>query len=731
MIKHCTETRHYGLAVSLVLFVLCRGSAAVEDRAQIPPFKPWTEVKPEPLQDFPLAKPERFVLPNGMVIFLLEDHELPLVEAALTIRAGSIWEPAEKIGLASVTAQVLRSGGTEKIPGDALDLWLEMKAATLWAGMGADSAWAGFHCLKENFGEVFDVFLNVLREPAFPQEKIDLELIRERTNIAKRNDNPSSIQSREFNKALQRTKDGKASPYVRHTEYETLNAITRADLVAFHKAHFHPGRFIMSVTGDFEAAAVKARIEQAFGAWPASGEKLPEPPQLSTKREAKVLFVERPHVNQTSFTMGHLIDVRRSHKDYPAIMLMNEVLAGGMSARLFTEVRTKKGLAYSVWGSANVNYDRPGVFLCSCLTRNEQALEAIAAVKAEAARLREDGATAKELENAREGVLNSFVFNYDTPQKNATRLRTYEYYGYPLDFDRTMYEGVRKATLEDVNRVAKEYIDPDKLLLLGVGNSAQYGKPLESLGKIEKLDVSIPAPAKKPLIIDPEKEKLGKQILEEAVRAHGGVEVLGTLKTVRAELVLHTGTFKLRTVMRAALPEKVRADVAGPLGPVTQIMAPRESWQASGGWVKPLKPEEAKKNLRALIQTDLGVLRLLASGQEGYNVQALEPLRDGGKVLLGVLVESEHLGRVKLYFDQDTKLLLKLRYTLDGAPKELEKIFSEHRKFGTLTLAARIEDNDPKARARVVEMTAVEVNPALDDTLFSKPEKATPPPEQK
>lgn len=728
MIKQLTPWHLLCLAIPCVLCMPCRNGTAVEDRAPIPAFKPWTEVKPEPLQDFPLAQPERFVLPNGMVVFLIEDHELPLVEAALTIRTGAIWEPAEKVGLASITAQVLRAGGSAKIPGDALDLWLELNAASLWTGMGTDSGSAGFHGLKENFDAVFDVFLDLLRAPAFPQEKLDLELTRERTHIAKRNDNPSSIQGREFNKALQRTKDGKISPYDRHTEYETLNAITRADLVAFHKAHFHPGRFILSVTGDFDAPTVRARIEQAFGAWPTSGEKLPEPPQLTTQREARVLFVERPHVNQTAFTMGQVIDVRRSHKDYPALMLLNEVLAGGMSARLFTEVRTKKGLAYSVGGAAHVNYDRPGIFQCACLTRNEQALEAMAAVKAEVSRLHEHGATAKELENARAGVLNRFVFNYDTPQKNAARLRTYEYYGYPLDFDRAIYEGVRKVTLVDVNRVAKEWIDPDRLLLLGVGNSAHFGKPLDALGKVEKLDVSIPVPAKKPLVIDPEKEKQGRQILEAAVRAHGGVEALGALKTVRAELVLHTGTFKLRTVMRAALPEKVRADVAGPLGPVTQIMAPQESWQASGNWVKPLKPEEARKNLRALIQTDLGVLRLLASGQEGYNVQSLDPLRDGGTVLQGVLVESERLGRVKLYFDAETKLLLLLRYSLDGVPKELEKRFSAQRPFGALILAGRIEDNDPKARAHVVEMTDLEVNTALDDALFAKPEKATPPP---
>lgn len=703
---------------------VCMGA----DRAPAPVYKPWQEVKQEAPREFKLPQPERVVLPNGAVIFLLEDHELPLIDFGLTIRAGSIYDPEAKSGLAALTAETMRSGGTAELPGDRLDETLDTLAVRLNMDAGLETINVSFACLKEDFARIAGIVAGLLKAPALPQEKFELALSQARTRIAKRNDNPPAIASREFPRAMYTEHNGKPSPWVSQPEYATLQAITRNDLAEFQRTHIHPGRFIITVAGAFQAQPMRKLLEELIGAWPA-GSKAPELPPAELRMDARTLWIERPQLNQATLVLGHAVPIRRDHADYPALALMNEVFSGSMAARLFTEIRTKKGLAYSVYGGANLNFNRPALFSCSCLTRNEQALEAADALRFEITRMRDEGVTQRELDEAREGVLNSFVFNYDTPAKTAQRIRTYELYGYPLDFDQAFVARIRAATVEDVNRVAKTYLDPARLTQVTVGSGVALAKGLEKYGKVEALDVAIPTAPELPLVLDPEKEARGKRLLEEAVVAAGGVQAFGAIDRVRTDLVMHVGPLRLRTVMRIAMPDRVRADVAGPFGPVTQIMTKDQAWQASGGWVKEIKPDEARKNLRALLQTDLGVLRQLASGKEGYNVQALDPLPDAGRALPGVLVESAALGRVKLYFDPDTKLLLKLRYALDGSPREHEKAFSGHEKFGALMLARRIEDNDPKARARVVEMTALELHPALDDALFARPERATPPPE--
>lgn len=718
-------TRAIGLAA---LPLLLLGALRAEDRPVVAPFKVWTEVTPENARKYQFQQPERVALGNGMVVFLLENHELPLIDCSITVRYGSIQDPDAQAGLAAIMADVMRSGGSEEFPGDKLDAALESKAAALWFNAGLDSGSAGCSCLKEDFDQIFGIFLNVLRMPAFPQEKIDLALMQARTRVAKRNDSPAAIANREFAKAMHGSKEGRVSPWARYPEFATLGNITRQSLLDFHRANIHPGRFILSVTGDFDKALMREKIEKAFEAWPA-GEKAPENPRVEMKHDARVFYVDRPALNQSTILFGHPLDIRRDHPDFPALMLASEVLSGGMSARLFTEIRTKKGLAYSVWGAAQVNFDRPGMFTCSCTTRNEQSIDAVEAVRAEVVRLKEEGVRQKELDSAREAVLNSFVFNYDTPEKIASRIRTYEYYGYPLDFDRKYTDAIGAATLDDVNRAARKYLEPGKLTILSVSSGVPPAKELEKYGKFESLDVSIPVPTAKPMVIDPEREARGKKILEEAVTAAGGVKAFAEIVGLRSDLIMHVGPLRLTTVMRVAVPDRVRADVAGPFGPVSQILGKDGGWQASGSWVKETKREDASKNLRSLTQTDLGVLRILASGKEGYNVQALDPVRDGGQLFQVVVVESESLGRVKLYFDGTTKLLAKLRYTLENDPKEYEKIFLEHKTYGPFTLAKRIEDNDPKVRAKVVEMLGLQVNPKLEDALFEKPERATPPPE--
>src|SRR5579862_6787284 len=480
--------------VAVLMAVVVGNVLAVEEMPRktgpVEPFKIWKDVPNTELKKFTAPVGTRYELSNGMVVFLLEDHELPIVDLSITVKAGEIHEPAEMLGIASATASIMRSGGSQKYPGDKLDEILENMAAEVHVGSGSDSGSAGLSCLKEDFDKGLEILVDVLKNPEFPKDKIDLHLSHMRTGILKRNDQPGSIIGREFKLKLY----GKDNPYARVTELANLAKIDRSALQAYHAKIYHPNMFIMGVVGDFKKEEMLAKLKTAFEPWPKVEVPLPAVAPIPTEHVKRTLFVERPKLNQTTIMMGHVVDMRRDSVDYAAIQLMNEVLSGGMSTRLFTEVRTKKGLAYSVFGSAQIYYNRPGLFYCSALTRNEQAVETLDAMLEEVEKLKEKGVTDKELEEARQSLLNSFVFNFDSPSKIIGRQITYEFYGYPMDFAEKLMESIKKVTVADVNRVAAKYLDPANMQFMGVGNTERVdpAKSFAKLPGVEILDVTIP-----------------------------------------------------------------------------------------------------------------------------------------------------------------------------------------------------------------------------------------------
>ncbi|HYF49571.1 MAG TPA: insulinase family protein [Planctomycetota bacterium] len=691
----------------------------------IPPFKLWRDVPAHQIKAFKAPVAERFVLDNGLVVFLLEDHELPLIDLSITLRFGDVNEPLEKTGLAEATANVMRAGGSAKYPGDKLDEILEDMAANFSIGIGTDSGSVSLATLREDFDKGLDILIDVLRNPAFPEEKLELWQSQARTAISKRNDSAPGIAFREFRKAVY----GEKSPYAKHAEYATVNRIDRAALQEFHRAWFQPNLMIVGVVGAFKKEEMLAKLKNTFGAWPATKTKQPEIPAISTSKKPRALFAERPKITQSTVVLGHVIDLRRDSKEYPAIQLFSEVLSGSMSARLFTEIRTKKGLAYSVGGHAAVQYNRPGLFSFSVQTRNEQALEALDALKEELVKAREQGVTESELADARERIINSFVFNFDSPSKIIGRQMTYELYGYPMDFAERMLEAIKATTLEEVNKAAKKFLDPEKMVVLAVGNSAglEPGRALASLKNAQAIDVTIPLPQADPMVIDPARETEGRKILAQALKAAGGVEAFREIGAISSDVTLTVRGMRLKSQMRAQLPDSARLDVAGPFGAITQIMTRENAWKASGSSVQELAPAEAKKNLRTLVQSDLGVMKILSAAEEGYNVQALDPTKDGERQLLGVEIESKSLGRVKLWFDAQTHLMARLRYVNDGSTKEYDKTFSDFETVGKVRLAKTISDKDP-AGPNLIEMHNIDLNPGLDPAIFTRPEKATPPP---
>ena len=448
----------------------------------------WQQVPISPLPAFHPPQPKRIVLPNGMVVFLQEDHELPLISGTARIRGGGRTAPANKEGLIDIYGEAWRTGGTKTQTGDQLDDYLEQRAARVETGGGIDSTTVGWSCLKEDLDDVFKVFVDLLQNPEFRADKIEIAKKGMYDGISRRNDDPDQIAGREAAKLAY----GADSPYAAVAEYATVAAVTRQDLVDWHHAHVYPNNIILGVAGDFDSAAMEARLRQAFGSW-AKGPAVKDPQITFKTAKPGYYVVEKTDVNQSNIHMVAL-GTTRKNPDYYAISVFNEAFGGGFSSRLFGDIRTTKGLAYAVGGGIGTSWDHQGMLRMIMSTKSQSTVEAIKALDEEMDDLAKKPITDEEIKRAKDAILNSFIFRFDSPGKVLQEKMAYEFYGYPLDFLENYQKEIQKVTKEDVARVAAKYIHRDQMAVLVVGNTAEFDKPISSLGAVNTLDITIPAP---------------------------------------------------------------------------------------------------------------------------------------------------------------------------------------------------------------------------------------------
>jgi zinc protease len=452
----------------------------------------WKQIPSPALHSFHPQTPKRIALANGMVLMLQEDHELPLIRGEVRIRGGSRDEPADKVGLVDIFGQVWRTGGTKGKTGDQLDDYLETRAARVETGGGRDSTSISWDCLKDRFDDVFKVFLEVLRQPEFRAEKIPLAQNQLDTAISRRNDSNFQIAFREATKLVY----GPESPYARVPEYKTVGAVTRDDLVQWHRSHVAPNNMIVGVVGDFDAASMEAKLREAFGAWE-KGPAVAKSQDAAKGPKPGIYYVPKDDVTASIVQMVDL-GTTKDNPDYYAIDVFNEFFGGSFSSRLFSNIRSKKGLAYAVSGGVGTDYDHPGVLRLFMGTKSGSTAAAIDAFNVELDALKTNPALPEELTKAKDSILNSFVFRFDSKDKVLWQQMTYENYGYPADFMERYRAGIEKVSQDDIARVAQKYVHKDNLAVLVVGKASEFDRPLSSFGPVTTLDITIPErPGKK------------------------------------------------------------------------------------------------------------------------------------------------------------------------------------------------------------------------------------------
>jgi len=450
--------------------------------------EPWKKIVIPPLHDFKPVQPRRIALENGLVIFLQEDHELPFIDGSILIRGGSRDEPAAKTGLVKLYGQTWRTSGTATVSGDVLDDQMEAKAARLETSGGVASTSVSWSSLKGDFDGVFAQTMDLLLHPAFKADKLALAKRQIDTGISRRNDDAGSIASREAQAVVY----GKTSPYAREAEYATVGAVTLDDLNSWHAKTVVPNGMIVSISGDFDSPAMEAKLRSAFSGLK-KGSLIETAKMDFSGSKTGVYFVDKNDVNQSNVYIAGL-GTERSNPDYYALSVMNEIFSGGFGSRVFQAVRTRLGLAYSVGGGFGASYDHPGMFLVGAGTKSASTVAAVKAIVEEIERLKTQPPSADELKKAKDQVLNSFIFNYDSPDKTLSEQVTLAFFGYPSDFLDKYKSGIEEVTAADVSRVAAKYIDTSKLAIVVVGNESEMKTPLSTLGKVTTVDVTIPPP---------------------------------------------------------------------------------------------------------------------------------------------------------------------------------------------------------------------------------------------
>ncbi|MDH5195536.1 MAG: insulinase family protein [Nitrospira sp.] len=440
-----------------------------------------------PSVEFSPPEPERVVLENGMVVYLLEDHELPLVSVTVTMRTGSWLDPIDKIGLASITGAVMRTGGGGGLSAEQVDAELEQFAGDVSIGIGRQSGSASLDVLSKDVPRGLEILAGLLRRPAFEPARVELAKLQALEGIRRRQDNPGSIVGREFTKVLY----GADHPSARESSLESITRITRDDLIKFHRETVHPNGMFVGVTGDFKRADMLAALRHVFGDWQKG--RVPELriPDVSEASIAQpvVRFVNKD-TSQTHLRIGHL-SIKEQDPDYVALAIANDILGGSsFRSRLFNDVRTKRGLAYSVGSRLNTGTHDQGIWLMRAETKLTSTKEVIERFVANIERMRAEPVTDAELAEAKEAYVNSFVFSFASPSAIVSRLVELEYDGLPKDFLQQLRAKVVALTKGEVQAAAKRHLRPDRLKIIAVGSGDALPKALATFGEVKEIKLS-------------------------------------------------------------------------------------------------------------------------------------------------------------------------------------------------------------------------------------------------
>ena len=641
---------------------------------------------------------QKFRFESGLRVSVVRSDALPVVDGTLIFDSGSIHDPAHQVGLARLLGETLREGGSESLPGLECDRWLVQHGATVTITAERELCRVDFSCLAEHVTTVVQRLAELLRTPALPQDVIDNTRARMVSDLERGGDRLDRIADR----LTLLVAYGTDSPYAAEATRESLEAITREDLLAFHGTHFGADRLILGVTGDVDPQAFAAFAEARFSEWKSTGEKKPvSAPAFLEPRTRTVYLCDRPGVTQTELRLVGP-GVRRLHPDYSALYTWSHAIGvGGSANRLMVKVRTELGLAYTVGALYRAGWGRAGRFESWCGTRNAAVGDALSAVLEVIAR----GLSpldAAELEAVKKRMLNSQVFEVDEETEVLERSLLLDFHGYPEAFWASHLDKLRTLDSAAIAEAVERHLAPERLVVIAVGPASEIADGLAEFGEVIRIDEfgrvlpsGLPAEAQQLL------ERLGGRDLWKDVRA-----------------VHRSGTMQVPTGN-------------GPLE------VPRDQWQTMNPG-RSLTEVEVNGTRTAVVLTPDSCFSRTATSIEDLPADQCRSRKvraDGNLYRLLYLLANEQVQAVQhdaargLVVELETGLVCEIRTGDDGLPISLRTLHAGTEEFWEF-LEWNRDASTPwfeKARERnrglLVETETFELDPVISAELFRDPRK--------
>ena len=720
--------------------------------AQVPNWPSERPPRPLPAREVNFPPYEMRTLPNGMQVIIVLHHEQPAISMRLLVRAGSVQDLPGKAGVANLAASLLDQGTTTKTAQQIADQ-IDFIGGALGSGSGSDLSFVNVIVMKDSFDLGIDLLADVARNPAFAPEEIERQKQQVISNLRVNQGDPDYIASVLFDRLVYGF-----HPYglPNSGTPETLAAITRADLQAYHRRNFVPNNMILAIVGDVTSAEAFAAAQRVFGGWP-RGEieplKIVEPP-APTRR---IVIVDKPDAVQTEIRVGQLA-IPRKHQDYLAWDLAVKILGGEGANRLHRVLRSERGLTYGAAADTEAR-KQAGDFVAETDTRTETTGEALRLMVDEISKLQRDRVFERELSDAQAYLAGSFPLTIETPNEIATQVLNVVFYDLPVEEIGTFRERVQRVTPDDILRVARFYVRPDRLSIVLVGNAAEFVPQLRRVGfsdfeviPIEELDLmSASLRSQKPRAAlepfgsfgsfgsfpaytrsqvnpgsnvpsDPGAVALLKRVIE----AKGGLDALRKVRTVIADadttFTMEQGTLASKTKTYVVYPEKFRVDANVAGAQVVQVYNAGTAWVRDPAGVHDV-PLELRDEFGASVRRDT-IPVLIASAEGKLALRLLPDEGADGRVLKVIEISGPQLPAVRLYIDNQN-LIARQSFSTpgpDGKPIQADEVFSDYRSVTGVQVPFRA---DVRRGGQVIlsrTLTNVSLNTPVDDALFAKPQ---------
>jgi zinc protease len=431
-----------------------------------------------------LPRPVEARLPNGVTVLVLEDHRFPIVTVDFTIDgAGALWEPSDQHGLAGVTAQMLREG-TATRTSKQINEDIDRLGASFFASapFGDGAASVGASGLSDNFDQWFPMATDLLLNASFPDSELAKLKQRLKVQLVQQRQQPNFLATERFNEAVY---GSHPAATVAGTP-ESIDALTSEKLAQWRKARYAPQNTLLGIVGDVNAEQTITKLKEWFAKWPKSEFKVPTTPATSEVKTPHVYVVDRPGSVQTTLAMGN-IAIDRTSPDYPAMVVMDQILGAGAAARLFLNLREAKGYTYGVYSSFTAR-KYAGPFRAGGDLRTEVTEGAMQEFWIEFNRMRDEKVPAAELDDARRAVVAGFALSLEHSDQLLNFAEEQKIFNLPADYWEKYPAQISAVSADEVQTVSRKYIDPANMQVVGVGDAQKIGPVLQKYGALKVFD---------------------------------------------------------------------------------------------------------------------------------------------------------------------------------------------------------------------------------------------------